>query len=200
MALKNISKLSKRRQGELIGQIYKYIYLYNDFFIPRTRVYLKEIAQLSDTIYWLEHPKTSEVTSLAIIDPKYNFSLEGLNWVVIGHTISKIPNQIHNILDHIMGDYSNSNIILLSRELFANAMQLNENYKFICMRPADLSEYWPALANMNTDYFNLVSGETMVSGCMRKGYNVYIRLNTNHTDELKISNSKLWEFLTTATE
>lgn len=200
MALKNISKLSKRRQGELIGQIYKYIYLYNDFFIPRTRVYLKEIAQLSDTIYWLEHPKTAEVTSLAIIDPRYNFNLEGLDWVVIGHTISKIPNQIHNILDHIMGDYSNSNTILLSRELFANAMQLNENYKFVCMRPADLTEYWPALANMNTDYFNLVSGESMASGCSRKGYNVYVRVNDKHKGEIKNSNPKLSEFLSTATE
>ncbi|MBC7406211.1 MAG: hypothetical protein H7230_01930 [Candidatus Parcubacteria bacterium] len=200
MALKNISKLSKRRQGELIGQIYKYIYLYNDFFIPRTRVYLKEIAQLSDTIYWLEHPKTSEVTSLAIIDPRYNFNLENLDWVVIGHTISKIPNQIHNILDHIMGDYSNSNIILLSRELFANAMQLNENYKFVCMRPADLIEHWPDLANMNTDYFNLVSGESMASGCSRKGYNVYVRVNDTHKAEIKVSNPKLSEFLSTATE
>jgi hypothetical protein len=195
MALKNISKLSKRRQGELVGQIFKYIYLYNDFFVPRARVYLKEIAQLPDTIYWLEHPKTAEVTSIAIIDPKYQFELNGLNWIVLGHTISKLPNQIHNILDHIMGDYIDSNMVLLSRELFANAMQIQEKYNFVCLAPSQLQEFWPEFANFETDYFNLTSGETMISGCIRKGYNVYVKVNDAFLQTVKETQPKLYEFI-----
>jgi hypothetical protein len=195
MAFKNIFKLSTRRQGELVGQIFKYIYLYNDFFVPRARVYLKELAQLPDTIYWLENPKTNEVSSIAIVDPKYHIELSGLKFITLGHTISKIPNQIHNILDHILGDYKESNIILLSRELFANAMQITENYGFTCLTPADIKKFWPEFANLDTDYFNLTTKEEFLSGCIRKGYNIYIKIQEADLKTLKKNSLPLYKFI-----
>jgi hypothetical protein len=177
MALKNIFRLSKRRQGELVGQIFKFIQLYTDFFVPRTRVYLKDVAQNNDAIYWLENTKTGEVSSVAIVDPKFNVELAGVNWVVISHAISKIPNQIHNIIEHILGDYTTANIIIMTRELFATAMQLEDNYHFKKFSIDEIAEIWPEFASKSTDYFNLLSGnETIQDGCKRKGYFIYLKL------------------------
>jgi hypothetical protein len=195
MALKNIFKLTKRRQGELVGQIFKTIYCYTEFFVSRPRVYLKEVAQQLDTIYWLENLKTGEVTSMAILEPKYIFSISDITLHTFGHTISKVPNQIQNILDHILGDYDKTSLMFFSRSLFADAMQLQEKYNFLSFTPAQLQEIWPELSNQQTDYFNLSTGESINAGCTRKNYNIYLRLHDNDLDFLAKNNPSLYEKL-----
>jgi hypothetical protein len=184
MALKNIFKLAKRRQGELVGQVFKFISCYNDFFPLRARTYLKELATHTDTIYWLENSKTNEVTTLSVVDPKYTLEVDGITLISLGHTISKIQNQIHNILDHILGDYKNSSIVSFVRPTFGLAMGLKARYGFTSFTPLEVSQFWPSVANKITDYFNLASGETIISGCSRKGCDLYIKLTQADLDIL----------------
>jgi hypothetical protein len=194
MAFKNPFKLSKRKQGELIGQVFKLISLHSDFFTTRTRISLKQIAVELDAIYWLENPK-QDITSLTIVDPKYDQDLDGLKWKIISHTISKIPNQIHNILEHIMGDYNDSNLILLSRDLLGSAMQLESSYGFVGIKPDELEIVWPSFASSITDYFNLPTKETFLTGCKRKGYTIFVKLADSELGNLATQNPKLYKFI-----
>jgi hypothetical protein len=191
MAYKNPFRLTIRRQGEIVGQIYKFICCYSDFFVPRTRVYLKEVSKVEDTMYWLENAKTNEVTAIALVEPKYKINIDGIEIITVGHTLSKINNQMPNILDHLLGDYQDKSIMILSRSLFAGAMQLEEKYGFVSYSPDLINIKWPDLAGQVTDYFNLASGETLFHGLNRKGYNVYLRLLPIDIQKLKKKNPEL---------
>jgi hypothetical protein len=191
MALKNVFRLTKRRQGELIGQIHKTICCYSDFYVTRARVYLKDVAKESDSVYWLENPKTGDITSLALVEPKYKFEVDNITLTTVGHTISKIQNQIQNILDHLFGDYAEANLLIYCRPLFAKAMQIEERYDFIAFTPDEIKELWPNLANMSTDYFNVTAGETITSGTARKGYTIYLKLSEAAITTLTTSHPEL---------
>lgn len=192
MALKNIFKLTKRRQGELVGQIFKYISCFNEIYPPRSRVYLKDVAQLPDSVYWLENTKSGEVTSITLLEPKYKWTVSGIELQSMGHALSKIPSQIHNVLDHISGDYQGKNLIFFCRELLASAMQIEEKYGFVAFNSAELSELWSDLADIQTDYFNLASGETLSSGCARKNYKIYIKIDPVENHKLENINRDLY--------
>jgi hypothetical protein len=196
MALKNIYRLTKRRQGELVGQIYKTICCYSDFFVARSRVYLKEVAQNPDSVYWLENTKTGDITSMALVEPKYRLQIDGLDIVTIGHTISKVANQIQNILDHIFGDYSESNIIILSRESFAKAMMLEEKHRFVSLDSEKLNQLWPNLAALHSDYFNISNGEPLVNGLARKGYKMYLRIQEVQVPKVEAFSPELAKMIT----
>jgi hypothetical protein len=195
MAYKNVFRLTSRRQGEIIGQIYKFICCYSDFFVSRTRVYIKEIAQNPDSIYWLENPKTGEVTSLALVEPKYNFEVDNIKFVTIGHTMSKMNNQMHNILDHLFGDYNDSNILIFSRTLLAAALDIRERYGFVEFEPEELENSWSNLANFQSDYFNVHSGDSIANGAVRKGYNLYLKITPKTLEYLKVNNAEVFAII-----
>lgn len=195
MAYKNPFRLTTRRQGEIVGQIYKLIVCYSEFFIPRSRVYLKDVAKQENTIYWLENAKNGEITAIALIEPKYKLTIDELELTTIGHTLSKVNNQMHNILDHLLSDYKDCNLILLSRELFAQAMQIESKYKFLSLDAVQLLDLWPNLANQPSDYFNLTSGETIAQGMSRKGYKLYLRICEQYAVEIEKINPAFAQFI-----
>ena len=197
MAYKNPYRLSGRRQGEIIGQVYKLIVCHSDFFVPRNRVYLKDVAKVENTIYWLESPKTSEITALTLVEPKYALELNDIKLVVIGHTLSKVRNQMHNILDHLFSDYVDSNIAFFLRESFGVALMLEEKYNFVKINSDEINHLWPEVALVETDYFNLPSGERISQGMARKQHFIYLRLTELDKQKLINSHSSLVEFITT---
>lgn len=195
MAYKNIFRLTIRRQGEIIGQIYRLISCYSDFFVSRTRVYIKDVAKSEDTFYWLENSKTSEVTSFAFVDPNYTINDYGIKIYNLGHTITKLNNQMMNIIDHLLGDYKDCNIIFYSRPLFAQALLLEENYSFVGFTIDEFLKYCPEIANKSTDYFNVTTGETVLQGLIRKTYNIYLKVTDLDLELLKKKNTTLYKFL-----
>jgi hypothetical protein len=185
MAYKNIYRLTARRQGEVVGQIFRLINCYSEFFVPRTRTQIKDIGREENTIYWLEHPKNNEVTAIAILDKTYKFEIFNLDFYVLGHTIAKLPNQMNNVIDHIMGDYLDQNLMIFSRELFADALGIQDRYNFICLNVLDLIKFAPSLAEFETDYFSSGTQEKVKDGMARKNYNLYLKCNDEGLKLLK---------------
>ena len=195
MAYKNPFRLTTRRQGEIVGQIYKLIVCYSEFFIPRSRVYLKDVAKQENSIYWLENSKNAEVTAIALVEPKYKLNIDDIELITVGHTLSKVNNQMHNILDHLFSDYKEGNLLILSRELFAQAMQIESKYNFTALDAVQLQDLWPNLANCSTDYFNLSSGENLAQGMSRKGYKLYLRLSNSTSPQIQKKAPDLFEYI-----
>lgn len=199
MAYKNPYRLSGRRQGEIIGQVYKLIVCHSDFFVPRNRVYLKDVAKVENSIYWLENPKTSEITALTLVEPKYQMDLNDVKLVVIGHTLSKIRNQMHNILDHLFSDYLDQSMVFFLRESFGVALMLEQKYSFVRINSEELNHLWPEMALTETDYFNLPSGEYISQGLARKQYYVYLRLTEVDKQKFVESHASLLDFISSST-
>jgi|GEM_PF-1644956 len=189
MAYKNPTKLTSRRQGEIIGQVFRLISCYSDFFPSRSRVYLKDVAAANNNLYWLEQDKTGEVTAIAMVESKYQFQTNGITIQSVGHILSKINNQIHNILTHLTGDYKESNLAIFCRPSIAKALDIENNFGFFELNAVQLLQLWPDLAGVVTDYFN--TEETLAAGLSRRGYNLYIKLTENSLAELSGQLDKL---------
>lgn len=195
MAYKNIYNLPVRRQGEVIGQVFRLITCYNEFFAPRPRVYIKELAKSPNSIYWLQNSKTEEVTTIAIIDKNYSFTSNDIKFHILGHTITKMANQMHNILEHLLGDHHKDNLIYFSKEIFGKAVGICENYGFIPFSVMELQEFFPNIATYSTSYFGIDAGEKICTAMERKEYLAYVRLSVETLEHVEKNMETLFNFI-----
>lgn len=200
MAYKNIHKLTARRQGEVIGQIFRLITCYNDFFVPRPRVYIKEISKENNSIYWLQNSKTDEVSAVAIMDTKHVLECINLKFYILGHTITKVGNQMNNIMDHILGDYQDSNIIYFSKAIFGEAIGAFEKYNFIPFDCQEIESNFPSLGQLTTEYFGIGTGEKIIDAMKRKGYTAYIKFSEETYEKITSDYKEIFNYIVNKTQ
>jgi hypothetical protein len=192
MANKSISKLTPRNQGNIVSQIHKLIKTYVDFFVIRERVYIKNLAKIDGTIYWLADPN-NELIAMAILEPTHEFELDGVLYKTLGHIISKKIGIIDRVISHIWEDHKEINVIAFSRPNLSHAL-VNGGEKLVEFSTIDLMNIWPEMANRKTDYFN-VKNETTLQAMMRKSQNLYIKFSPEAIEEIEKTNPKLHTFV-----
>jgi hypothetical protein len=174
MAYKSFKHLTPRNQSSLVTQLHKLISYYGEIFCPRERVYLKNLVQYDDVIYWLEDEE-KKMVAVALMDPNYIFEVSGVKVYILSYLISKRQGQMDRILAHIWSDYEDKTIALLSRKALTAGIDLI-GLGLVPFSPVELSKFWPELANQQTDFFNLKK-ETLSQGMDRKQYYLYLKIS-----------------------
>ncbi len=188
MAFNNFHRLPTRNQSSLVTQLHKLIHYYGEIFPARDRSYLKTLTSLEKSIYWLEDEEKKMVAT-AIVDPNHHIKLDDLDLVVLGYLISRRPGQIDRILAHVWSDYELKSILLLSRPALAAAIN-KEDLGLVALSPLELEQFWPHLANIKTNFFN-ISNETLSKALDRKNYQVFLRITEEDKQTLAKTNPEL---------
>jgi hypothetical protein len=181
MANSNFTQLTSRNKSSLVTAIHKEITYYSSSFCIRERVYVNKLTKDDDNIYWLQ-AENKQLAAFAIMDPNYEFEVEGIKLHTIGHTISKRPGYMERILTHIFKRHPEKSLILLCKEFVAKSLDI-ASYGMKCITPLELEEHWPELASLKTDYFN-VKNEPLKNGMIRKQHNLYIKITDKDRDQL----------------
>lgn len=192
MAYKSFRTLTPRNQSSLVTQLHKLINYYGEIFCPRERSYIKSLTQHEDTIYWLEDD-IKKIIAVAIVDPNYTVSTSYSDVAILGHTISKRPGQMDRILNHIWSDYEDKTLAIVCRKSLSSAFD-SEELQLIEFTPLELSQYWPELANHQTNYFNLTE-EKFVNGLNRKDYCIYVNFSESSLNKIKEESGELYSFI-----
>jgi len=191
MAFNSFFKLNSRTQSGIITQLHKMIGYYGEVFSARERIYLKNLSKSEKAIYWLEN-ENKKLLASALVEPDYIFKLKDMNLITVGHTISTHTGQINRILAHIWNDYGNSSLALIIRPFIANAIDLAcLNVKAFDFE--SLRRFWPELACIKTDYFN-VKNEELADGLKRKCTSIYICLCEKDKEIISKTNQDLFNF------
>lgn len=188
MANNDFSKIQQRNQSLLVSQIAKQVNYYGSVFCSRTRVYINKLSQKKNSIYWID--TNLKLTALTIVDPNYDFEVNGINLKTISHIIATVPGQIDRVVKHILEDYKDQSLMLLCKPFIAESLKLYKDFNLIPILPSQLLQFWPELANIKTDYFN-VKNEPFYSGLERKNQNVYLKLTQSDQETLKKNNVKV---------
>jgi hypothetical protein len=189
MAFKSFKKLSSRNQSTLISQLHKLINYYSSIFATRERIHLKKISQQDGSIYWLEDD-TKKLAASAILDPNYSFSIGPIHLKTLGHTISKRPGQMDRLLNHVFQDHKDNSIMFLCKPFVAESISSDE-FDLTELTPVEMSQIWPELANIKTDYFN-VKNESLSQGMSRKQHNAYFKFAQKDIDLIKDLFPSIW--------
>jgi hypothetical protein len=188
MANNDFSKIQQRNHSLIVSQIAKQINYYGSVFCSRTRVYINKLSQSKNSIYWIDN--NLKLTALAIVDPNYKFSVNNVTLQTIGHIIATVPGQIDRVIKHIFEDYKEESFMLLCKPFVAESLKLYQDFNLLPILPSQLLQFWPDLANIKTDYFN-VKNEVFYSGLERKNHNIYLKLTQKDKEILKKNKVKI---------
>lgn len=192
MAYKSFNHLTIRNQGNIVTQIHKLIKSYVDFFVMRERVYIKNLAKIDGSIYWIS-VTNNELLAMALLEPEHNFELEGVSFKTLGHIIARKPGVIDRVIRHIWEDNKNDNIIAFSKPRLAHAI-LDSNEKIVEFNALDLATRWPSMGNRITSYFNIRNEKTM-QAMLRKDQHLYIKFTIDTIEKFKKTNLDLYNFI-----
>jgi hypothetical protein len=192
MAYKSFRTLTPRNQSSLVTQLHKLINYYGEIFCPRERAYIKSLSQNDGAIYWLEDD-AKKIIAVAIVDPNYELAVDDIEIHLLGHTISKRPGQMDRILHHIWSDYEDQTIAVLCRKSLTSAFDI-EDLKLIELSAHEIVQYWPALGQATTSYFNL-SNEKIIEGLARKDYTLFMKFSDQDLAKIKSTKPDLFKVL-----
>ena len=191
MANKSFSKLTSRNQSSLVSQLHKLISYYSGIFCSRERIYLKNLTKTDGSLYWVEDD-AKKIMAMAIIDPQYKFNVLGFDLITLGHTISNKSGQMERLFHHILTDFENKTLSLICKPFVADSIIVS-NYNMVGLNSFELSQYFPELADIKTDYFNV--HESLSEGLARKEHQIYLRFAPNDLEIIKKSNQDLFKFV-----